>query len=106
MNIKSIINPLIFGREGIDDKLWKIRVSQTTEKGYTARVFLTNCILIKKVNRGYEDSLADLKLTFKLTLDGKIEYYKASITGRNNGPMQLKARNKARELFSELRLTN
>jgi len=32
MNIKSIINPLIFGREGIDDNAWKIRTSVTNSK--------------------------------------------------------------------------
>jgi hypothetical protein len=106
MNIKTLINPLIFGREGIDDKLWKIRVSQTTEKGYTAKVYLTNTISIKSAYDGYSAQDVPIKLTFKLTLDGHLEYWQSGLIMRTSGSTQTKAREILKESFSKIRLIN
>lgn len=106
MNITNIINPLIFGREGVNDKLWKIRVSQTTEKGYTAKIYLTNTIPIKSAYDGYKDQDVTFKLTFRLTLDGYLEYWKSGLIMRTSGSIQEKARAKLKEAFSKIKLIN
>ena len=106
MNITNIINPLIFGREGINDNLWQIRVSQTTEKGYAAKIYLTNTVSIKSVYDSCKDQDVAFKLTFKLTLDGYLEYWQSGLMMRTNGSLQAKAREKLKESFSKIKLIN
>lgn len=107
MNIKSLINPLIFDRCGIDDNLWSIRLSVVNSlHGSKARIKCQNKYNLNTVMGKKKES--DFSLMLLIDESGEIEFNRITIAKGviNCQKHRDMIKGELYELFKELRAKN
>lgn len=80
MNITNIVNPLIFGRKGIDDKTWKIKTTYVnSEMRSYIRVRCRNTFMFK-TKKGIRRTNIFNVILF-INSDGEFEFNRITING-------------------------
>lgn len=78
MNIKSIVNPLIFGREEVDDRRWVIKVTVTNSTiESNVRISCGNRIIITSSHGLKKETRFSLILF--INIDGSLSFNKITL---------------------------
>ena len=84
MNIKSIINPLIFGRESVDDSAWEIKVTHDNS-GSKFNIRCINTFLSK--TRTSAKKTMGFCLILSIDSNLELEFRKISLIGKIKDPI-------------------
>lgn len=86
MNIKSIINPLIFGQKGIDDKAWKIKFTRDNNGSLGFYIRCKNTFSFK--TKSGRKKIFGFCVILSMDSNGKFEFNKIALVGKVNDHLQ------------------
>ena len=101
MNIKSLITPLLLGKEGVDDEGWKFKIYYSGGKGL--KISATGSYV--KVSREVKlERIVVFKLVFGVSKNGDISFERITIPNSSypNNDFRVEAKEELCLIFKEL----
>jgi len=104
INVKNLMLPLIQGMKGVNDNNWKVKVTASC-RGFATNIVFSNELEMPNTYSYYENRYVRFDITFKVIVDGTIEYYRSSVPRHSNrgGKTQERARAAINGYFGHLR---
>lgn len=100
MNIKSMIKPLLFGREGIDDNAWNIKITVTNYRSDPKLRIKCQNTYTNKTKRGIE-KISEFNLILFVEENGDFKFNRITlcVSGSTNTDHRFITKHSLYELF-------